>query len=205
MESARRVDVDHRHGQQQLPAERRQPANDPPGEPDAATTINVVGPVDRGEQGVEVLGGPGGLGRGHEDHRQRGPIERAGQRRTEAVVRLDDDDLAGASSIGQHRGDPLGDGEARGAVAAGDRDDARPRAGQRAAAVLRLQGIVDLVRRHAEADPEADASQAATSSPNAFCRRRATGPGTAPPIARPSIRTTGMTSIVVPVSITSSA
>lgn len=201
VQAAGGVDVGGRHGEQQTPAERRQPAGEPTDEPDPPRPEDVIGPVDRDEERVEMLGGPGGLGGRNQHERQRCAFEPARQRGSAAVPGLADDDLGFAAPLAQEGGDPVGDPLRFRRIPAGDGDDPHAGPGERVAAEVGGEWVVGLGVRH-EAGPP---SQPASSSRNAACRPRAIGPGVPSPTGRPSIEMTGRTSIVVPVSITSSA
>ena len=165
--------------------------------------IDVIAGVDRREQRVEVRGGPRLHGRGHQHERQRRPLEPAVSGPAPSRRGLDDDDLRLPASLGQERRQP-----GRRLPRAGTRRPPRwrrsaRRLGQRIAARGPRTGRSD-VRRSAVRSC-LGASHDATARRNAAWSRLAIGPGRPSPIAWPSIVTTGRTSIVVPVRITSSA
>jgi len=103
------VDIHGGDREQETPTEGREPPPHPAKHVRAATSDDVVGPLDRREEGVEVVVGPEFLGRGHKDQGKRGVLDRPGKRGASAVVRIDDHDLAGPIAIGQHSRNLLGD------------------------------------------------------------------------------------------------
>ncbi len=179
MDAAWGVDVDGGHREQQSPPHRHQAPHQPPTYPDMAAAHDVVGPFDRREQRVEVLGGPGLLRRGdeHERHRRSGDPPR--QSIATPIEWLDDVDLALATSLGQEICDPLGDGPGRRGVAAGDRHDPHARGRHGVAPCQPIEQVVVLVVDH----EWGLASHDATDRRNAARSRPATGPTTPLPTA----------------------
>jgi hypothetical protein len=66
VQAAWRGNVQDRHGEDQLPGQPSDPAEEPLGNPLPALADNVVAVIDGREQGIEMLRSPGRARRGHE-------------------------------------------------------------------------------------------------------------------------------------------
>jgi hypothetical protein len=96
------VDVVDRHREDEPPRQPAEPAPEPHDRAILARADDVIAVIDGVEQGVEMGGGPGLAGRGHQDERLPGPLEPPGKRLTPVGLLARHDDTFDPPS-------PLGD------------------------------------------------------------------------------------------------
>jgi len=153
MQPAGRVDIAHRHREQQPPGQHGQPSLDAGGPKCGPLPKGVIAKVDRAQQGFQVRLGPG-LGRRREQDDRLG---RSVQGSLDSLIHtapvgMRDHGRASASETGEHADEALAD--RLGGIAGSDDNDANVGVRQRLAFEVGLERVELFVRcGHAGSDP----------------------------------------------------
>ncbi len=157
MNAARGVNIGDGNRENETIRRPRAIPHDPPTDPDASTSPNMIAFINRRQERVERRLGPR-LGRGRNDHeREIGGFDPLGERRAE-IARPDRNAprFGVAPPLTHQVGDPVGD--RRGAIAIkADRDDPRSRFWKRIASTVKVErmkvGRIFALRHGWESEP----------------------------------------------------
>ncbi len=145
------MDIADRHGEDQLPGEPAEPAEQAGKQPHSTRANDVVAVIDRREQGIKMLGGPGCPCACREDEGRDGPLEPAPQRLAAAMfVAGHDHCLDRAAALGDQCFERTSHRRGRIVDALGKNHDPDAGGRKRIAPEVGLEGVGELVsgRRH---------------------------------------------------------